>query len=825
MRRRGGAWSWAVWVLFAAAAAAEAGTTEALLSGTRFKMRHGADAAHDSAAVKFRNDPALLAPLDPQCAGGQTSQLHLQTPNHDFGVVSLPCELWRPTVDGYTYSDRVGVAGGVRSIRYRSGSLSIRLKGPNFQAVSGPIGPVDVTFTVGAAAYCGRFASFVVNAAGKVRAAGPSAACDAPTPAPTATIVPTATPQPSCGDGIVSAGETCDDGNTNDGDCCNSTCGFDAAGTACAGDGNACTDDRCDGAGTCTHAFTASACDDGNDCTVNDRCADGVCGGTRLAPWINEVNYDGYDFLFPYRDHEEFVELAAPAGSDLAGYKLLSVEGTGTWNGALLCNTGSQSPGSAYFSATIPAGTVVGDDTGTGIGLVTLCFAGTSSDIQTAGRCDVVFPTMPSPESNLLNGAEGNLWECPDGALLLGPSGNFVDAVSWEGKVPNKGAYGGYFVGAPNLGRDWGDGVEPRRSLAKVSAKLGRETDAAQWNYTPTDEDSPGQLNPGESLTCFSTQAECGNGIREFGEDCEADNQCASGWHCVGCWCEPQVGASYTKTKYPIVLVHGLLGFDSLFGMIDYWHQIPEALESGGAQVFVVEVSQLNATAVRGEQLIQQIEQIVATTGQPKVNLIGHSHGGPTSRYAAAVRPDLVASVTSVAGPNTGADVADFITANFVNGSWTQEILTLFGGSLGNLLALLSGTTNPNDAVAAIQTLTTADMAAFNALYPQGMPATPCGDGPGLVNGIRYYSWTGTAQITTVVDPLDYLFALTSTLYSEPNDGLVGQCSSHLGRVIRDDYFHNHLDETNFMGLVPLTEVNPKTIFRDHANRLKNAGL
>jgi pimeloyl-ACP methyl ester carboxylesterase len=32
-----------------------------------------------------------------------------------------------------------------------------------------------------------------------------------------------------------------------------------------------------------------------------------------------------------------------------------------------------------------------------------------------------------------------------------------------------------------------------------------------------------------------------------------------------------------------------------------------------------------NSTEVRGEQLAQQVEEIIAITGKPKVNLIGHS--------------------------------------------------------------------------------------------------------------------------------------------------------------------------------------------------------
>ena len=63
-------------------------------------------------------------------------------------------------------------------------------------------------------------------------------------------------------------------------------------------------------------------------------------------------------------------------------------------------------------------------------------------------------------------------------------------------------------------------------------------------------------------------------------------------------------------------------------------------------------------------------------------------------------------------------------------------------------------------------------------------------------------------------------------MYGENNDGLVGQCSSHLGTVIRDDYTMNHLDEINqLFGLTALFSTNPKSVFRTQANRLKNNGL
>ncbi|MGV8293888.1 triacylglycerol lipase, partial [Pseudomonas aeruginosa] len=82
--------------------------------------------------------------------------------------------------------------------------------------------------------------------------------------------------------------------------------------------------------------------------------------------------------------------------------------------------------------------------------------------------------------------------------------------------------------------------------------------------------------------------------------------------------------STYTHTKYPILLAHGMLGFDNILG-VDYWFGIPSALRRDGAQVYVTEVSQLDTSEVRGEQLLQQVEEIVALSGQPKVNLIGHS--------------------------------------------------------------------------------------------------------------------------------------------------------------------------------------------------------
>jgi len=61
-----------------------------------------------------------------------------------------------------------------------------------------------------------------------------------------------------CGDGVVQAGEACDDGNTAPGDCCDATCAVEADESPCADDGSVCTADVCR-AGTCTHVVPAEA--------------------------------------------------------------------------------------------------------------------------------------------------------------------------------------------------------------------------------------------------------------------------------------------------------------------------------------------------------------------------------------------------------------------------------------------------------------------------------------------------------------------------------------------------------------------------------------
>ncbi|MGM0565022.1 MAG: lipase family alpha/beta hydrolase [Pseudomonadota bacterium] len=284
---------------------------------------------------------------------------------------------------------------------------------------------------------------------------------------------------------------------------------------------------------------------------------------------------------------------------------------------------------------------------------------------------------------------------------------------------------------------------------------------------------------------------------------------------------------NYTQTSNPIVLVNGLFGFDDIVG-VDYWYDIVENLRDDGATVYVVNVQATNSIAARGEQLIDSLEQFRATDSHQSFNLIGHSYGAPTARYAAGVRPELVSSVSTVGGVNKGTDLADGLVA-----IGDYPVIGDLMWELGDLLGLVidgisgQGDASNQDIKESARQMTYAGMAEWNQSFPQGVPTSACGEGDYQANGIRYYSWSGVAQRTNAFDLLDLVVDVTSLFFdNKDHDGLVPRCSSRLGMVIRDDYHLNHLDEVNQMlGLKSYKSPDPVQIFRNHANRLKTAGL
>lgn len=254
--------------------------------------------------------------------------------------------------------------------------------------------------------------------------------------------------------------------------------------------------------------------------------------------------------------------------------------------------------------------------------------------------------------------------------------------------------------------------------------------------------------------------------------------------------------------------------------------------------MIAVQVSPINSSQVRGEQLLVRIDEILRETGAEKVNLIGHSQGSLTARYAAAKRPDRVASVTSVAGPNHGSELADYLEKHYPSDRMKGRLLAFLLRVIGALMCLLDtgyrGPKLPVDIHACHESLTTAGVTLFNQRYPQGLPDTWGGHGPEEVNGVRYYSWSGTLQpgktdrgrnLFDGTNRSCRLFARTFVREVGHCDGMVGRYSSHLGTVIGDEYPLDHFDIVNqSLGLVG-KGAEPIRLFVEHAARLKAAGV
>jgi len=283
-------------------------------------------------------------------------------------------------------------------------------------------------------------------------------------------------------------------------------------------------------------------------------------------------------------------------------------------------------------------------------------------------------------------------------------------------------------------------------------------------------------------------------------------------------------------TRYPILLVHGLFGFDRI-GHFELFHDVKQALREAGSQVFVPQLSAVHDNEVRGQQLIRQIERVLQGTGVGKVNLIGHSQGALACRYAAALMPENVASVTSVSGPNHGSELADALRMALIPGRLPEQMAEQVATRFADFLSLLSGQqTLPSNAVAALNALTTAGVSEFNSKYPQGLPSTWGGQGAERVNDVRYYSWSGTLQDTRLQtgDPVQAICRTLSghfVVEAGQNDGFVGRYSSHLGTVIRSDYPFDHLATLRRSGGAEKTGDDPIELYVEHAMRLKAAQL
>lgn len=161
------------------------------------------------------------------------------------------------------------------------------------------------------------------------------------------------------------------------------------------------------------------------------------------------------------------------------------------------------------------------------------------------------------------------------------------------------------------------------------------------------------------------------------------------------------------KTKYPIVMVHGVFFRDSKY--FNYWGRIPKELEENGASVYYGNHQSASSIADSAGELTERIKTLTERLQCEKVNIIAHSKGGLDCRYAMAklgLAP-YVASLTTINTPHRGCLFADYLLAK-IPVHIKQKVAEAYNETLKKF-----GDTNP-DFLAAVNDLTNTACTALN---------------------------------------------------------------------------------------------------------------
>lgn len=112
----------------------------------------------------------------------------------------------------------------------------------------------------------------------------------------------------------------------------------------------------------------------------------------------------------------------------------------------------------------------------------------------------------------------------------------------------------------------------------------------------------------------------------------------------------------------PVVLVHGVLGFDhmALMGQrIVYFRGVADMLRDVGVEVYTVRLPTMASVPGRAHALAEFVRALPCR----RVNLVAHSMGGLDARFAISRcgLDESVASLVTVASPHRGTPLADLL--------------------------------------------------------------------------------------------------------------------------------------------------------------------
>ncbi|MBQ8942451.1 MAG: triacylglycerol lipase [Firmicutes bacterium] len=214
------------------------------------------------------------------------------------------------------------------------------------------------------------------------------------------------------------------------------------------------------------------------------------------------------------------------------------------------------------------------------------------------------------------------------------------------------------------------------------------------------------------------------------------------------------------KTKYPIIMVHGL-GFRDLH-YFNYWGRIPKALEENGALIYYGHQEAWGDIAHNAEDLCNTAKLVLEETGAKKVNIIAHSKGGLDARYAISKLGlgEYTASLTTIGTPHRGSVIADLVK------KLPKPIFKIAEYCI-NSMFLRYGDTRP-DFGAAADDLTTAGTEQFNKNCPD-------------FDGVYYQSYTSVLKGFFSDKILALPYMIMKAADSCENDGMVSVESAKWG--------------------------------------------
>ena len=161
------------------------------------------------------------------------------------------------------------------------------------------------------------------------------------------------------------------------------------------------------------------------------------------------------------------------------------------------------------------------------------------------------------------------------------------------------------------------------------------------------------------------------------------------------------------KTKYPILLVHGVFFRD--YKYLNYWGRIPDTLKENGATVYYAKHQSALPVRKSAIEIAERVRYIVQMHDCEKVNIIAHSKGGLDVRCAIAEREiaPFVASVTTISTPHRGCIFAEYLLKKI-----SSKVKDTIAGTYNKTLKQL-GDTDP-DLIAAVSDLTPSACEKFN---------------------------------------------------------------------------------------------------------------